>query len=39
MLVKELWGVLLAALIHGTQRVFVLKVCELNNKRVLGNEH
>lgn len=30
---------LLSGLIHGTQRVFVLKVCELNNKRVLGNEH
>jgi hypothetical protein len=37
-LVKELWGMLLAGLIHGTRRIFVLKVCELNNKRVLGNE-
>jgi len=27
MLVKELWGKLLAGLIHGTQRIFVLKVC------------
>jgi hypothetical protein len=36
MLVKELQGMLLAVLIHGTQRSFVLKVCELSNKRVLG---
>ena len=34
MLVKELGGMLLAGLIHGTQRIFVLKVCELNNKCV-----
>jgi len=39
MLVKELWGMLLAGLIHETQRSFVLKACKLNNKCVLGNEH
>jgi len=25
---------LLAGLIHGTQRIFVMKVCELNNRHV-----
>jgi hypothetical protein len=30
---------LLAGLNHGTQRIFVLKVCELNKKHVLGNEN